>query len=139
MLNVHQVSKSFKIRKKTDSKFRDFFRPKFSAFKALDHISFEVKQGEKVAFIGPNGAGKSTTIKAILGILHYDHGEISVFDMDPKKQRKEIAKLTASVFGQRSQLLYHLPLMDSFNFFKIIYEIPEEVFQQRLERFTKKF
>ena len=139
MLTVRNISKAFKIRKKTDSKFRDFFRPKFSDFQALDAISFNIKQGEKVAFIGPNGAGKSTTIKAILGILHYDTGEIKVFDMNPKQQRKEIAKLTASVFGQRSQLLYHLPLMDSFSFFKIIYEIPDEVFQQRLERFVKKF
>jgi ABC-2 type transport system ATP-binding protein len=72
MLKVNQVGKTFKIRKKTDSKWRDFFRPQYTDFLALDHISFDVKQGEKVAFIGPNGAGKSTTIKAILGILHYD-------------------------------------------------------------------
>ena len=139
MLNVRNVSKSFQIRKKTDSKFRDFFHPKFSDFKALHSISFNVQQGEKVAFIWPNGAGKSTTIKAILGILHYDKGEIKVFDKDPKKQRKEIAKLTSSVFGQRSQLLYHLPLIDSFNFFKIIYEIPNDIFEQRLNKFVKKF
>lgn len=139
MLTIRKVSKSFKIRKKTDSKLRDFFHPKFSAFKALHSISFNVQQGEKVAFIWPNGAGKSTTIKAILGILHYDTGEIKVFNKDPKTQRKEIAKLTSSVFGQRSQLLYHLPLVDSFNFFKIVYEIPDDIFQQRLARFVKKF
>ena len=139
MLQVHHIVKKFNIRKKSQSKLKDFFRPQYSDFYALKDVSFEVKQGEKVAFIWPNGAGKSTTIKAILGILHYDAGEIKVFDKDPKQQRKEISKLTSSVFGQRSQLLYHLPLMDSFNFFKIIYEIPDEMFQQRLERFVEKF
>jgi len=59
--------------------------------------------------------------------------------MDPKKQRKEISKFTASVFGQRSQLLYHLPLVDSFNFFRIIYDIPHDVFEKRLDRFVKRF
>jgi ABC-2 type transport system ATP-binding protein len=92
-----------------------------------------------VAFIGPNGAGKSTMIKSILGILHYDEGEIAVFGQNPKKERKAIAKQTSSVFGQRSQLLYHLPLIDSFNFFRIIYDIPKDVFQERLNGFVKKF
>jgi ABC-2 type transport system ATP-binding protein len=71
--------------------------------------------------------------------LHYDEGSISIFGKDPKKQRKEIATLTSSVFGQRSQLLYHLPLMDSFNFFKIMYDIPTEVFNAKLEKWIKKF
>ncbi|MDR2541390.1 MAG: ATP-binding cassette domain-containing protein [Candidatus Peribacteria bacterium] len=139
MLTVRNVSKSFNIRKKSDSKFRNFFHPEFEKFPALKSISFHVNQGEKVAFIGPNGAGKSTMIKSILGILHYDVGEIAVFGQDPKKERKAIAKQTSSVFGQRSQLLYHLPLIDSFNFFRIIYDIPKDVFQERLDGFVKKF
>jgi ABC-2 type transport system ATP-binding protein len=116
MLRLYKVSKSFKKRIKSGSLFRDWFKPKFENFDALKSISFEVTQWEKVAFIWPNGAGKSTTIKAILGILHYDAWEIQLFEKDPKKDRKIIAKFTSSVFGQRSQLLYHLPLMDSFNF-----------------------
>lgn len=139
MLKVKKVSKSFKIRKKTWSKRRDIFFPKHDKFQALKDISFEIKQWEKVAFIWPNGAWKSTTIKAILGILHYDNWEIKVFGKDPKKERKEIAKSTSSVFGQRSQLLYHLPLIDSFNFFRIIYDIPKELFETRLARFVDKF
>ncbi len=139
MLKVKKVSKSFKIRKKTWSKRRDIFFPKYDKFQALKDISFEIKQWEKVAFIWPNGAWKSTTIKAILGILHYDNWEIKVFGKDPKKERKIIAKSTSSVFGQRSQLLYHLPLIDSFNFFRIIYDIPKELFETRLARFVDKF
>lgn len=139
MLKVKKVSKSFKIRKKTWSKRRDIFFPKHDKFQALKNISFEIKQWEKVAFIWPNGAWKSTTIKAVLGILHYDSWEIKVFGKDPKKERKEIAKSTSSVFGQRSQLLYHLPLIDSFNFFRIIYDIPKELFEMRLNKFVDKF
>ena len=146
MLIVKNVEKIFKKRIKTMTSvrqvcswFRNIFIPKYEDFYALKSINFEINQWEKVAFIWPNGAWKSTTIKAILGILHYDKWEIKVRDMDPRKHRKEISKFTASVFGQRSQLLYHLPLMDSFNYFRIIYDIPQDVFDKRLDRFVKKF
>ena len=120
MLIVKDVEKIFKKRIKNWSWFRNLFVPKYEDFYALKWINFEIDQWEKVAFIWPNGAGKSTSIKAMLGILHYDKWEISIFGRDPRKERQEISKFTASVFGQRSQLLYHLPLIDSFNFFKII-------------------
>ena len=139
MLHVKNMKKFFKKRIKGTSWIKNMLFPQYEKFYAIKGISFDIKQGEKVAFIGPNGAGKSTTIKAILGILHYDMGEISVFDMNPKKDRQKISKLTASVFGQRSQLLYHLPLIDSFNFFKIIYDIPQEIFEKRLAKFVQRF
>ncbi len=139
MLEIHKVSKFFKKRTKSGSKWRDWIKPRYEKFQALKSISFDVAQWEKIAFIWPNGAGKSTTIKAILWILHYDEWNIKVFGKDPRKDRKHIAKLTSSVFGQRSQLLYHLPLMDSFNFFKIIYDIPQDIFDQRLEKFVNRF
>lgn len=139
MLIVKNVQKKFKKRIKNWSWFKNLFAPKYEDFHALKWINFEIDQWEKVAFIWPNGAWKSTTIKAILGILHYDKWEIKVRDMDPKKQRKEISKFTSSVFGQRSQLLYHLPLMDSFNFFRIIYDIPQDIFEKRLDRFVTRF
>lgn len=139
MLEVKHVKKDFSRKIKTWKWVKDFFAPKIEKFHALKGISFKINQWEKVAFIGPNGAGKSTTIKAILWILHFDHGSIKIFDKDPQTQREEIAKQTASVFWQRSQLLYHLPLIDSFNFFKIMYDIPEEKFKERLNRFSEKF
>jgi ABC-2 type transport system ATP-binding protein len=71
--------------------------------------------------------------------LHYDSGEIRIFDKDPMSEREEIAKQTASVFGQRSQLLYHLPLIDSFNFFRIMYDIQKDKFEERLNKFVSKF
>lgn len=139
MLQVNNIHKYFKKKIPSGSKWKDFFSAKSEKFYALKGISFAIEQGEKVAFIGPNGAGKSTMIKSILGILHPNEGEISLFGLSPQKDRKKIAKLSASVFGQRSQLLYHLPLIDSFHFFKIIYEIPEAVFQERLDYFVQTF
>ena len=139
MLEVKNVKKDFKRRIKTWKWVKDLFAPKHEKFHALKGISFNIQQWEKVAFIWPNGAGKSTTIKAILWILHYDSWKIRIFDKDPMVEREEIAKQTASVFGQRSQLLYHLPLIDSFNFFRIMYDIPQEKFDERLNKFSEKF
>ena len=139
MLEVKHVKKDFKRRVKSWKWLKDLFAPKYEKFHALKGISFNIEQGEKVAFIWPNGAGKSTTIKAILWILHYDGGTIKIFGKDPMSQREEIAKQTASVFGQRSQLLYHLPLIDSFNFFRIMYDIPKDKFEERLNHFSEKF
>lgn len=139
MLEVKNVKKDFKRRIKTWKWMKDLFAPKHEKFHALKGISFNIQQWEKVAFIWPNGAGKSTTIKAILWILHYDSWKIRIFDKDPMVEREEIAKQTASVFGQRSQLLYHLPLIDSFNFFKIMYDIPQDKFDERLSKFSEKF
>ena len=139
MLEVKNVKKDFRRRIKTWKWMKDLFAPKHEKFHALKGISFNIQQWEKVAFIWPNGAGKSTTIKAILWILHYDSWKIRIFDKDPMVEREEIAKQTASVFGQRSQLLYHLPLIDSFNFFKIMYDISQDKFDERLNKFSEKF
>ena len=139
MLEVKNVKKDFNRRIKTWKRMKDFFAPKYEKFHALKGITFDIQQWEKVAFIWPNGAVKSTTIKAILWILHYDSGKIRIFGKDPLTEREEIAKQTASVFGQRSQLLYHLPLIDSFNFFRIMYDIPQDKFDERLNKFSEKF
>ena len=139
MLEVKNVKKDFSRRVKTWKWVKDLFSPKYEKFHALKWISFKIEQWEKVAFIWPNGAWKSTTIKSILGILHYDSGQIKIFGKNPMSEREEIAKQTASVFGQRSQLLYHLPLIDSFNFFRIMYDISQDKFDERLERFSTKF
>ena len=139
MLKLENISKSFTVKKKIWKKW--WFLPKYKKenFYALKNIDFEVKQWEKVAFIGPNGAWKSTTIKCILWILHYDTWNISLFGMNPKKDREKIAYKVASVFGQRSQLMYHLPLKDSFQFLKIVYNMEDKAFQERLDYLVEKF
>jgi len=138
MLKVENVSKYFKIKKKI---WKKFIFPVYEKekFYALKNISFQIKQWEKIAFIGPNGAGKSTMIKCILWILHYDEWNINIFWLNPKNDREKIAYQVASVFWQRSQLMYHLPLKDSFNFLKIVYSIDEASFRQRLTYLVEKF
>lgn len=139
MLELINVKKYFQKRISSWSRVRDFFSPKYERFEALKWINFQVKQWEKVAFIWPNWAWKSTTIKCMLWIMHNDEWEIRLFWKDPRKYRKDLSASVSSVFGQRSQLLYTLPLRDSFWFFKIIYGIPDQQFNDRLNKFIERF
>ena len=103
----------------------------------MDEISFTIKKGEIVGFIGPNGAGKSTTIKMLSGILYPDEGQINVNGFIPYKQRKQYVKNIGVVFGQKSQLHWDLPLIESFELMKYIYKIPQEKYDENLEKFVK--
>lgn len=106
---------------------------------AVDDISFEIKRGEKVAFIGPNGAGKSTTIKLMTGIFQPTSGKVDILGMDPFSERKKVAYKIGTVFGQRSQLWYHLPAYHSFKLLATIYDIDSKQFEERLEHLSHLF
>jgi len=101
--------------------------------KALDQISFKIGKGEFVGFIGPNGAGKSTTINILTGILVPDHGKCEVLGLIPWKNRMKNAKQFGVVFGQKTQLWWDLPLMDSFSVLKDIYSIPTAQYKDQLK------
>ncbi|MDP9195270.1 MAG: ATP-binding cassette domain-containing protein [Pseudomonadota bacterium] len=109
-----------------------FERKKEEPFTAVDRISFSINAGERVAFIGPNGAGKSTTLKMLTGLLYPTDGHAEVAGYIPWKQRKKLAYEIGIVFGQRSQLWYHLPVRDSFDLLSKIYDIPAAVYRERL-------
>ena len=100
------------------------FRRSVSEIVAVDGINLDVPAGQSVAFIGPNGAGKSTTIKMLTGILHPTSGEASVLGFIPWRDRRKLAYSVGAVFGQRSQLWYHLPPGDTFELLARIYSIP---------------
>ena len=106
---------------------------------AVDGVSFLIEPGELVAFIGPNGAGKSTTIKMLTGILHPSAGEASVLGMTPWRERTRLAFRIASVFGQKSQLSFHLPPRDSFDLLAAIYELDDRAYRQRLAELVELF
>ncbi len=89
---------------------------------AVRDITFSVNRGDSVAFIGPNGAGKSTTIKMLTGILHPDDGEIRVLGLDPAKQRVALTQRIGCVFGQKSNLFYHIAARDAFSLLARIYD-----------------
>jgi ABC-2 type transport system ATP-binding protein len=106
---------------------------------AVDHISFRIEPGERVAFIGPNGAGKSTTLKMLAGILHPDSGYAEVLGLVPWRERRKLSFSVGAVFGQRSQLWYHLPARDTFALFASVYELSPAEHRRRLDALITAF
>lgn len=111
---------------------RDFFKRRYEETLALDHISFRVEQGEIVGYIGPNGAGKTTTMKILSGILYPTEGKVSVLGFTPWERKRDFLKKITLVMGQKNQLWWDIPAMDSFLLFKEIYEVPDKVFKRQL-------
>lgn len=139
-IEVNDISKTYKINKRKagfGGMAANFFAPKYEKKEAVKNISFSIEQGEMVGFIGPNGAGKSTTIKMLAGILYPDSGSIAVGGFIPYKQRKQYVGSIGVVFGQKSQLQWNLPVIDSFELLKAIYSVPDEVYKKNLSRFTE--
>lgn len=118
---------------------RSLFSPTYHSVVAVDDISFSVEQGEMVAFIGPNGAGKSTTIKMLTGILHPTSGTIRCLGLEPARDRHQLAYQIGSVFGQKSQLWFHLPAIDTFNLLSRIYELDQNKYKERLQFLVDSF
>jgi ABC-2 type transport system ATP-binding protein len=138
LIEVKGISKSFKIRKKNNNfraKLKGIFTSNYIDKKAVKDISFSIKKGEMVGFIGKNGAGKSTTIKMLSGILYPDGGEIKVDGFIPYKQRKQYVRNIGVVFGQKTQLNWDLPLMDSFELIKKIYRLSDNLYKENLNKF----
>lgn len=112
--------------------FKSLFSRKYSEVKAVDDISFEIEEGELIGFIGPNGAGKTTTLKVLSGLLYPTSGKVSVLGFTPYQRKKEYLKQIALVMGQKNQLWWDLPAMETFLLNKEIYEISKEKFDQVL-------
>lgn len=140
IIEVKNIKKYYKVAKREKglkATIKNLFHRKYEIKKAVNDISFSIKKGEIVGFIGPNGAGKSTTIKMLSGILYPDEGEIKINGFIPYKQRKQYVKNIGVVFGQKSQLNWDLPLIESFELMKYIYKIPEKVYEANLSKFTE--
>jgi len=135
-IELKSVVKDYKIRDRKEgrSKFMEFIQPKYQSKRAVDGITFSVNPGEMVGYIGPNGAGKSTTIKMLTGILSPTAGQVRVFDRDPCKNRTQNALKMGVVFGQRSQLLWDLPVRDTFELFKTMYRMDQKTFTQQKDK-----
>ncbi|AYE39502.1 ATP-binding cassette domain-containing protein [Companilactobacillus zhachilii] len=126
------ISKEYRVKKQQASLFQDLFNRKYSEKVALKDVSFQVNKGEVVGYIGPNGAGKSTTIKIMTGILKPTQGTCRILGVDPMENRMQFVKRVGVVFGNRSNLMWDLPVIDSFNMMQKIYKIPRVDFLDNL-------
>jgi len=133
-IHVQDLSKTFSVRKKREK--GALLREK-QTVQALKDVSFDIEKGELIGYIGPNGAGKSTTVKILSGILTPDGGEATVGGRIPWKDRKSHVRQIGVVFGQRMQLWWDVPVLDSYSLLKDIYRIPEDAYRRRLDELTE--
>lgn len=138
-INVSGLSKTFSVKVQGNSRIRSLLSPQIREVAAVKGVSFSVEKGEMLAFIGPNGAGKSTTIKMLTGILYPSGGEASVLGYTPWRDRQTLSRRIGSVFGQKSQLWFHLPPRDTFRLLSHIYELDEVAYKLRLNRIVEIF
>lgn len=140
IIQLKNISKEFKIlnrREGLKGTFLDLFSRDYRTLKAVDNVTMDIMPGEIVGYLGPNGAGKSTTIKMMTGVLEPSAGEILVNGRMPYKNRAKNAENIGVVFGQRSQLWWALPAIESFKILKEIYGVSDEDFNYNLEYFDK--
>ena len=133
---LKNITKEFKVLNRHEGlkgSIRDLFSRDYRTLRAVDNVSMEISRGEIVGYLGPNGAGKSTTIKIMTGVLEPTSGEISVNGMIPYKDRTNNAANIGVVFGQRSQLWWSLPLVESFKLLKDIYLVNDKDYDQMIE------
>jgi len=138
IIEFNNICKNFKISvKKKGNVILNFFKREHKTIEALKNVSFDVEEGDIVGYIGPNGAGKSTTIKIMSGILNPTSGECKIMGYTPWKDRKQYVKNIGVVFGQRSQLWWDVPIIDSFELLKDIYKIPDKEYNETLNELTE--
>jgi ABC-2 type transport system ATP-binding protein len=140
IIQVQNLEKTFKIyhdHKGYLGAFKNLFDRRYDLVHAVDKISFSIMPGELVGYIGPNGAGKSTTIKMLTGLLVPTSGELSVNGFLPWKQRRTYVKQIGAVFGQRTNLWWDLPLTDSLDLLKRMYDIPDDVYKKNFGYFRE--
>lgn len=139
IISVKNVSKVYDILKKEPGligSIKTLISRKYERKTAVDNATFSIQEGDFIGFIGPNGAGKTTTIKMLSGIIHPSSGDIKVMGFTPKKLQNAFKKQFAIAMGQKNQLWWDIPALDSFQLLKEIYEIPNEDFKNILKELT---
>src|ERR1041385_1869552 len=140
LIHIQNLTKQFKVlnrREGLSGAFRDLFSGSYRTIDAVAGVSFDIEPGETVGYIGPNGARKSTTIKMMTGILKPTSGTILVNGLAPYTNRQKVAQHIGVVFGQRTQLWWDLPVIESFKILKEIYRIPDETYRSKLDIFNE--
>ena len=135
VVEVKNLKKYFRVHKKEPGLMgavKSLVSRRYEEVKAVDDISFSIEEGELVGFIGPNGAGKTTTLKCLSGLLYPTAGFISVLGFLPHQRKPEFLRQISLVMGQKNQLWWDLPPLETFQLNKEIYEIPEEKYKETL-------
>jgi len=139
IIELSHLSKTFRVARRDPglkAAAKALFRREYTEIRALDDLSFSVPEGQIVGYIGPNGAGKSSTVKVMSGILTPDAGTCRVCGLTPWRARRQLAGRIGVVFGQRSQLFWDVPVIDSFELLRDIYAAPQDEYTANLARLT---
>ena len=137
MIEVEKLEKLFRVARHHRGflgSLRNLVETDFDVVRAVDGVSFSIASGEFVGFIGPNGAGKSTTIKMLTGVLEPSGGRARVDGLDPRADRIAHTAQIGVVFGQRTQLWWDLPVIESYTLLRHVYKVPERAFAEQLAR-----
>jgi ABC-2 type transport system ATP-binding protein len=141
IINVDSLTRIFKIKERAKAglgaSFKSFFKPVTKIITAVNNISLGIEKGEIRGLIGPNGAGKSTTIKILSGVLFPSSGTVTALGYIPWKDRKTYVRNIGVLFGQKSNLIWELPAIDTFEFHKVMYKIPWDTYTERLDEFIE--
>lgn len=136
MISVHNLEKIFKVSVKEPGlmgSLQGLLRRKYVSKSALNGVSLQIQRGEMVGLIGANGAGKTTLVKILAGIIHPSAGSVSVLGHNPWDRSNELRRQMALIMGQKAQLWYDLPALDSYLLLKEIYQIPAALYRQQIE------
>lgn len=140
LMEVRNLKKDYRIVKKEEGirgSIRHLIKPRYECKEAVKGVSFFIEEGESVAFLGANGAGKSTTIKMLTGILKPSGGDVAIMGKDPFEDRMENAKRIGVVFGQKTQLWWDIPVIETFRLLKNIYQVPDEKYERNMREFRE--
>lgn len=140
MIEMQHVSKTYRVARRSAGfrqACRQLFAREYEEIRALDDVSFTIHDGEIVSYMGPNGAGKSSTIKILSGILTPDSGRCEIDGLVPWKDRMKHVARIGVVFGQRSQLWWDIPVIDSFELLRDIYRVDQKTYERSLEELTE--
>lgn len=139
-INVNHLKKYYKVYKKEPGLWgsvKSLWDRKYEEVKAVDDVSFSIEQGEMIGFIGQNGAGKTTTLKVLSGLLYPTSGDVSVLGYNPWDRKADFQKQFALVMGQKNQLWWDLPAIETFLLNKAIYEVPDAQYKKTLDKLVE--
>ncbi len=140
IIKVKDLTKTYRVPVRADglgASLKSLFRPTYSEVIAVQSISFEIIQGDMVGLIGPNGAGKTTTLKMLAGLLHPTSGQVSVAGHEPWKRQPDYLRRISMVMGNKSQMLWDIPPLDSFRVLAEIYSVPKKEFERNLDELVQ--